>query len=272
MTLHQRANELPAHELIRLKMAAGKLSRADLAAGATLDASTEDRFNALVGRRLAGEPLQYLEGTVQFGPIEVAVDRRALIPRPETEVLWEDAVRSLGEAGPGTVIVDLCTGSGALALALKHAFPLARVFGTDIDSAALALAGENASRLGLEVSFVKGDLFEALGDELKGRIDLLVANPPYVAEDEWASLDGQITANEPRSALVAGPTGTEVIGRIADDAYWWLGIGGWLFCEIGAGQGPVADELFGSLDREVRQDLAGHDRYITGRKGASCCL
>ncbi len=209
---------------------------------------------------------------MQFGPIEVAVDRRALIPRPETEVLWEDAVRSLGEAGPGTVIVDLGTGSGVLALALKWVFGEAQVYATDVDPDALALAAHNADRLGLDITFLEGDLFEALPGKFQGRIDLLVANPPYVTEAEWGALDTEITAYEPRAALVAGPDGTEAIARIADEAYWWLGIGGWLFCEIGATQGAAADEMFGSLDREVRRDLAGRDRYVAGRKGASCCL
>ena len=264
--------DLAPHELIRLKMAASGLDHAALAAGSDLDADATGRFAALVQRRLAGEPLQYLEGTAQFGPVEVAVDSRALIPRQETELMWEDAVRSLAEAGPGTVIVDMGTGSGALALALKWTFPEAQVFATDIDSGALALAADNAVRLGLDVTFLEGDLFDALPAKLKGRIDLLVSNPPYVSEAEWEDLATEITAHEPKGALVAGPAGTEVIGRIADEAYWWLGIGGWLFCEIGETQGEAADELFGSLDREVRQDLTGRDRYIAGRKGASCCI
>jgi release factor glutamine methyltransferase len=265
-------DDLPAHELIRLKMAASGLDRAALARGVDLDAEAMGRFAALVQRRLGGEPLQYLEGTVQFGPVSIAVDPRVLIPRPETEVLWEDAVRSLGEAGPGMVIVDMCTGSGALALALKHAFGEARVIATDVDRGALAVATGNANRLGLEVEFREGDLFDALPQGLKGRIDLLVANPPYVSDPEWEELDAQITEHEPRRAVVAGASGTEVIARIADEAFWWLGIGGWLFCEIGASQGDVADELFAALDREVRQDLGGRDRYVAGRKGASCCL
>ncbi|MDH3730401.1 MAG: peptide chain release factor N(5)-glutamine methyltransferase, partial [Acidimicrobiia bacterium] len=205
------ATRLPAHELIRLRMAASGLDQAALAAGQDLTSVAEAEFDKLVARRLAGEPLQYLEGTVQFGPIEVAVDRRALIPRPETEVLWEDAVRSLGDAGPGSVIVDMCTGSGALALALKQTFPRAQVLATDIDSEALTLARQNADSLGLEVTFLEGDLFEALPGNLKGRVDLLVVNPPYVSTDEWLGLDAVITANEPRPALVAGPQGTEAI-------------------------------------------------------------
>ncbi|HSQ38176.1 MAG TPA: hypothetical protein VLS92_09830, partial [Acidimicrobiia bacterium] len=114
---------IPPHELARLQMAATGRSRVDLLAGPTLEPGEQARLDGLEARRLAGEPLQYLEGQVPFGPIEVRVDRRALIPRPETEQLWEAAVAAMGEAGPGTPIVDLGTGSGVLALALKHAFP-----------------------------------------------------------------------------------------------------------------------------------------------------
>lgn len=248
------------------------MTRQQLAAGESIPSDVQQRFDALASKRLAGVPLQYLEGTVQFGPIEIAIDDRALIPRPETEVLWEDAVKSLGEAGPGTVIVDMCTGSGNLALALKQAFPEARVFGTDTSESALALAAENSERTGLDVEWLKGDLFDALPEKLKGRIDLLVSNPPYVTEAEYVDLAREIRDHEPHDALVAGPIGTEVLARLADEAFWWLGIGGWLFTEIGETQGPEADKLFGALDREIRQDLAGKDRYVAARKGASCCV
>lgn len=246
---------IPDHELRRL--------RAVAADGEMLD--------ALVARRLAGEPLQYLEGSVQFGPLELGIDRRALIPRPETERLWELAVERLGDAGPGTVIVDLCTGSGALALALKHAFPEARVYGTDLSEEALMLAKENAAATGLDVEFLHGDLFAALPGRLQGRIDLLVANPPYVADAEVASLPTDVRHHEPRMALTSGPTGLEVIRRIADDGYWWVGIGGWVVCEIGETQGAAVERLFGHFDREIERDLTGRDRYVIARRGASCC-
>lgn len=264
-------SDIPQHEQERLLLAAG-MDRAGLVAGNHIPPDVDERFRQLMAKRKAGVPLQYLEGTVQFGPIELAADARALIPRSETEVLWEDAVKSLGDAGPGTVIVDLCTGSGNLALALKQAFPEARVIGTDFSEDALALAAENSQRTGLEVEWLKGDLFDALPAKLKGRVDLLVTNPPYVSEAEFLELPHEIQGHEPRSALIAGPEGTEVLARIADEAYWWLGIGGWLFTEIGETQGERARELFGNLDREVRQDLTGRDRYLVGRRGASCCL
>ena len=115
-----------------------------------------------------------------------------------------------------------------------------------------------------------GDLFAALPSELQGRIDLIVANPPYVANGD--PLPAEVADHEPHLALYAGPRGTEVLARIAEDAYWWLGVGGWVICEIGDGQTDEAKRLFSAFDREVRPDLAGRDRILVGRKGASCCV
>jgi len=260
---------IPAHEIERLAAAVTGRSPGRIRA---LTPGQQAEVDRLVARRAAGEPLQYLEGTAAFGPLEVAVDGRALIPRPETEGLWELAVAALGKAGPGTVIADLGTGSGALALALKHAFPRARVYATDDSPDALDLAGENAARLGLEVEFLAGDLFEPLPGDLRGRLDLVVSNPPYVAEREWDSVPPDVRDHEPRRALVAGPRGTEVLERIAEEAYWWLGIGGHVLCEIGETQGREMEAAFGSFDRGVRRDLAGRDRYLVARKGAPCCV
>jgi len=262
---------IPGHELERLKIAVTGRDRAGLAVE-PLDEREQRRVAALIERRGAGEPLQYLEGSVQFGPIDLLVDQRALIPRPETERVWEEAVASLGRAGPGTVIVDLGTGSGALALALKHSFPLAQVFGIDVSEDALALAKENAVRTGLEVTFLHGDLFEPLPRRLMGRIDLVVANPPYVIEGDFAELPSEIRDYEPRVALVSGPTGTEILERIADEGFWWVGIEGWVICEIGDTQGPAAEVLFSGFNRELRLDLAGRDRILVARRGASCCI
>ncbi len=263
-------DSLPRHEADRLTRVATGGRAVHIAPSSPGEA---EHLASLVARRLGGEPLQYIEGVVDFGPVELMVDRRSLIPRPETEQLWEQAATSLGEAGPGTVIVDLCTGSGALALALKATFPEARVHATDISEEALFLAAENASRLGLEIAFHHGDLFDALPDDLRERIDLLVSNPPYVAEDEWPELPVEIRDHEPREALVAGESGFELIDRIATDAPWWLGVGGWVFCEIGETQGEAAVAAFGAwLDVDLRRDLAGRDRILVARKGARCCV
>jgi release factor glutamine methyltransferase len=261
---------IPDYEKRRLVVAVTGRDAASLALDPSLSAEEQRRLDDLAARREAGEPLQYLEGTVDFGPLTLKIDHRALIPRPETERLWEEAVRSLGDAGPGTVIVDLGTGSGCLALALKSAFPEARVFATDTSEDALALAKENAAHTGLEVAFLHGDLFEPLPVNLRGRVDLVVSNPPYVASDD--PLPAEIRDHEPHEALFAGAEGTEVLARIADEAYWMAGVGGWVLCEIGDGQADEALLLFGAFDREMRKDLAGRDRILVARKGASCCV
>lgn len=269
---HRGRMPIPAHEHDRLLAAVTGRSRAELALDRSLADDDRRRFDELVARREAGEPLQYLEGTAAFGPLDLVVDPRVLIPRPETEQVFEEAARSLGSAGPGTLIVDLGTGSGALALALKDRFPEARVIGVDVSEDALAVAKENGMRTGLEVEWLHGDLYDPLPERLMGRIDLLISNPPYVAEDEWAALPVDVRDHEPYGALVAGPDGTEVLERIAGEAYWWVGVGGWVVCEIGETQGEAVDGLFGAFDREVREDLAGKDRILVARKGASCCV
>lgn len=236
---------LPAHELRRLR---------SVASGA------ED-LERLVALRLAGEPLAYLEGTAAFGPLELVVDERVLVPRPETEQLWELAT---GLVDAPDLIVDLCTGSGALALALAGQ---ARVLATDVSPGAVEVARINAARLGVRVEVMQGDLFEPLPPEIKGQVDLVVANPPYVAEREWTLLPADVR-REPRIALVAGPTGTEVIERIAADVGNWLRPGGWVAIEIGETQGRRSAGFLGRRleSVEIRKDLAGRERFVVGRR------
>jgi release factor glutamine methyltransferase len=233
-----------------------------------LDPDQEKRFRELVERRLAGEPLQYIEGTVQFGPVDVAVDGRVLIPRPETEVLWERAVAALGTADEDTVIVDLGTGSGALALALKHAFPAARVYATDIDPDAIELARENVEDAGVTV--LAGDLFAALPFGMRGHIDLLISNPPYVAEGDELPLE--VREHEPPRALFAGPVGDEVLVRIAEQAFHWVKPGGWVFLEIGETQADRAMELFADFQCVIYEDLAGRPRIVAAYRGSTSCV
>lgn len=239
--------ELPAHEMRRLEAAAAS-------AGASL--------NDLVSRRLAGEPLQYIEGSAAFGPIEVKVDRRVLVPRPETEGLYEIALKMVRNP---EIVVDLCTGSGALALALKHAFPGATVFGTDISEEAIEVAMENRLSTGLDVYFAQGDLFDPLPASIFGEVDLLVANPPYVPKRDFADLPEDVR-REPEVALLAGPTGLELIQRIGASASEWLRPGGVVICEIGETQGISAATSFVDLPAVVRQDNAGRDRYVVAVK------
>ena len=255
---------LPDHEAERLLVAASGLTRVELVTVAEVSPDTTVNFHRLVARRVAGEPLQYLEGTVQFGPLELLADPRALIPRPETEQLWERVVARVGEEPPA-VIVDLCTGSGNLALALKHSFAGAIVWATELSPRALSLAMENGQRTGLQVNWLEGDLFSPLPADLRGRLDLVVSNPPYVAEAEVDALPDDVRDHEPRAALVAGERGDEVLARIATEAASWLAPGGRIVLEIGETQGRRAAELFGRYDMVIEQDLSGRDRFGFGR-------
>lgn len=221
------------------------------------------RFVAFAERRLSGEPLQYIEGTVQFGPLELLIDERALIPRPETERLWEMLVAAV-QPQP-QVVIDLCTGSGNLALALQHAFPKARVVGVDLSPASIALARENASKTQLETRFVEGDLFAPVPSSMRGIVDLVVSNPPYVASGEMADLPGEIRDHEPIEALEAGLTGLEVLARIAGEVGHWLRPGGMVACEIGETQATACLEMFSEFGPRIENDLAGRPRYVLGR-------
>lgn len=238
--------QIPPHELSRLEAIAGPSLP----------------LEELVARRLGGEPLQYIEGTAPFGPLDLLVDERVLVPRPETEGLFEIAAKMVRNP---EVIVDLCTGSGALALALKKEFPTAAVFATDISPEAIEVATENRHRNRLDIYLAQGDLFDPLPASIFGEVDLMVANPPYVSESEFDSLPADVQ-REPRIALVAGRTGLEVIQAIGASASRWLRPGGVLVCEIGEKQGVSASSSFLDLPTVIRKDLAGRDRYLVAVK------
>jgi release factor glutamine methyltransferase len=224
--------------------------------------ATAEHLQALVARRIGGEPLQYLEGTAAFGPLDLHVDSRVLIPRPETEQLWEIAS---GLVESPAVVVDLCTGSGALAIALSRSFPEAEVYGTDLSGDALDVARFNGESLKSEVEWCSGDLFDALPAQLEGAVDLLVSNPPYVAEHEYADLPEDVR-REPKMALVSGPTGLEVYERIAAEIGRWLADGGVFALEIGECQANAVMRLFTEFSPRLRQDLNRRDRFVIGAK------
>ena len=178
-------------------------------------------------------------------------------------MLWELATGLISDlASP--IIVDLCTGSGNLALALKHSIPGAEVIAVDVTADAIALATANGVNLGLDVEFVHGDLFGALNAELRGCIDLIVSNPPYVSDREFAELPAEITQYEPSTALIAGSDGLDILRRIAAESRRWLRPGGVVACEIGETQGDAVRDLFAFYCPEIRQDLAGRDRFVIG--------
>lgn len=229
-------------------------------------------FEQMVERRATGEPLQYVLGAWGFRTLDLYVDSRVLIPRPETETVVEVALaelRNLGCRAP--VAVDLGTGSGAIALSLAREVPGIEVWAVDRSADALAVARANLAglgRAGARVRLAEGSWFEPLPPIVRGRIDLVVANPPYVAEREVDDLPPEVAHWEPRSALVSGPTGLEDIAAIVDEAPRWLSRPGALVVEIAPHQRAAAVDLardagFDAVD--VRPDLAGRARALVAR-------
>lgn len=224
-----------------------------------------EKIRPLVRRRGQREPLQYILGETEFSGLRLKVDRRALIPRPETELLVERLV-ALCSTAPA-VILDLGTGSGAIALALAKAFPIAAVTGVDSSEEALALARENAAALGLSerVAFAHSDWFSAVPPE--ARFDLMVANPPYLSAVETGETAPEVKGFEPVAALTpaGGANGTEDLRAIVTAAPKFLQAGGCLALETGPTQHP---ELLGLLSdagfsrRISEPDLTGRDRFL----------
>jgi release factor glutamine methyltransferase len=225
------------------------------------------RFRPLLLARAARRPLQYILGRADFREFELAVDERVLIPRPETEELVDAVLSRVREWGrEGLEGVDVGTGSGAIAFSLAREGPFRRVTALDRSPGALAVARENAARLGLEgrVRFLEGDL---LGPVPPGeRVDVVVSNPPYVAEADVAHLPPEVREWEPREALEAGPHGLGVLFRLVDDAPGVLCPGGLLAVEVGVGQArAVADRIRaggGWGPPLVLRDLARKERFV----------
>jgi release factor glutamine methyltransferase len=210
------------------------------------------RYEVLLERREVREPVAYIVGHREFRRLGLAVDRRVLIPRPETELLVEVGL----ELGPEASVVDVGTGSGAVALALKDERPDLVVRGLDISEGAVAVARANAARLGLDVEFACCDLLD------EGIYDAVLANLPYVADGAW--LEPEIALHEPASALFAGPDGLDVIARLVTMAAGRTGLMG---LEIDPPQAAAVSALLrgaGFSAVQIRRDLAGHDRVVVG--------
>jgi len=230
-----------------------------------LSAGEEEGFRALVARRAAREPAAYILGEWGFRHLSLKVDARALIPRPETEVVVELALARLEDVAE-PLALDVGTGSGAIALAIASERPDARVVATDISADALALAAENRARTGLEdrVELVLGHLVAGL----RGPFDLVVSNPPYVLSEEFEELEPEIRLHEPREAVV-GKGQTRAVARRALEI---LRPGGWLVLECSDRRaGEVSAELrsLGYQDVAVSLDLAGRERVVEGRTPAA---
>ncbi len=242
---------------------------------ATLDEVAPERqvaaVEAMVARREAGEPLQYVLGRWGFRTLDLLVDRRVLIPRPETEVVAGLAIDALARLGRPGVAVDLGAGSGAIALAIAaERWPDVEVWATESSPDALAVARANLAGLGRRagvVRLVEGDWFAPLPGELRGRVDVVVSNPPYVADGD--DLPDEVALWEPVGALRGGPDGLDHVRRIVAEAPAWLADGGVLVVEIGETQGATVLGLArgaGFGEAHVEPDLAGRDRALVARR------
>jgi release factor glutamine methyltransferase len=222
----------------------------------------------LVGRRVSREPLQYILGTQEFCGLEFDVNPAVLIPRLETELLVECVAQRI-PIERQAIIVDACTGSGCIAVAIARLRPRARLIATDFSSTSLDVARHNAARhaVGERITWLEGDLLVPLGgQQLEGRISVIVSNPPYIAEADWATLQQEVRLFEPRGALVAGPQGTELHQRLLQEAGQYLSPGGVLIMEIGAGQARairrIVDQISEYRFHQLVYDAAGLERVV----------
>jgi len=232
-----------------------------------LDAGELSRFRDLIRRRRRAEPVAYILGQREFFGMAIAVDRRVLIPRPDTEILVETALRRTERLDAFGTALDLCTGSGCVALAFARQRRNWRITGVDISAEAIELAGENAARLGLDggIRLLVGDLTEPLGPD--ERFDLLTANPPYIPAAEVQRLEPGIRDFEPNIALDGGADGLRVTRRIVELAPGVLEPGGVLALEIGYDQGLRVEELMraaGFVQIERARDYGRHERVASG--------
>jgi release factor glutamine methyltransferase len=239
-------------------------SRLYLDSNGTIDGATLARFRALVARRAAGEPMSYIIGRREFWSLDFIVTPAVLTPRPETELLVETALKRLA-AKSSPRILDLGTGSGAIAVALAKEIPGAAIVATDISLDALEIARANARRHGVEdrISFRAGDLFDSVPQTT---FDMIVSNPPYIRETDIAELPRDVRDFEPVIALDGGADGMDFYRRIACDAPGYLNPGGFVAVEIGADMGEEVARLFadaGFADVRVEKDLAGLERVVS---------
>jgi release factor glutamine methyltransferase len=276
--LERKGIEQPRVSAEWLLSAATGLSRVELYAfhDRPLGDDERGRLRETVKLRGEGTPLQYVTGEMPFRHIVVHVEPGVFIPRPETEVLVDvafDEIRPRLDVGATLTVVDLCTGSGCVACALATELDLAHVWATDLNPVAVRVAGENAGRLEVadRVTVVEGDLFGTLPKELAGKVDLVIANPPYIPSADVEELPAEVGGHEPHLALDGGPDGLETARRIMDEAREWLAPGGVLAMELDEGCVDTAHNEMQAWYEHVKTkgDLAGRDRIVVGVRGKS---
>ncbi|HSA59255.1 MAG TPA: peptide chain release factor N(5)-glutamine methyltransferase [bacterium] len=238
-----------------------KCQRVDLYTGFEKTVSEKHlaEFKALIERRATREPLQYITGETEFWGLKIKVTPEVLIPRPETELLVEEALKNAPPAGD---VLDIGTGSGCIAIALAKNLPGAKIVATDISKEALSVAKENAQAHGVadRIEFVTSDIAPWLFFETRERkFDLIVSNPPYIDSSELDFLQPEVSRHEPRSALDGGQGGLETIKKILQEAPDFLKIKGRLLMEVGEGQ---AERLKKDFPCEIRRDYSGVERLI----------
>lgn len=232
-----------------------------------MDARELSTFRAFIKRRLAGEPSQYITGSQEFWSLPLRVNPTVLIPRPETEVLVQAALDFVGSTHANITIMDLGTGSGAIAIALARELPTARIVATDVSMNALHLARENArlNQVDGKISFVRADLLAAISVGSQ-KFNLVVTNPPYVSHAEYSELPREIRDYEPRHALDGGDDGLTTIKHIIWEAHKVLPRAGGLLMEMGAGQAESVSKLVQDSqhyqNHHIIQDYSGIDRVL----------
>ena len=231
-----------------------------------VDGSDVARCMALAARRAAGEPVARITGAKGFWTLDLALSPETLVPRPDTETLVDVALARTAHVSLSMRLLDLCTGSGCVAITLARQRPTAKVLASDVSPDALAVARENAYRLGAyNVAFVESDLFANI--PAGSRFDVITANPPYIATAEIEGLAADIRDYEPRGALDGGADGLDLVRKIVDDAPAFLDDGGVLAIEIGAGEAPDTGALFearGYVDIAVERDYGKIERVVSG--------
>ncbi len=239
-----------------------------LEANRPLSESELGAYRELIKRRRAAEPIAYILGEREFYALPIRVDRRVLIPRPDTEALVEVALERTRDRSMYGAAVDLCTGSGCVAIALAKQRPTWSVTATDLDEDSATLAWENVVRTGVahHLRLLLGDLFDAVPEG--ERFDLVTANPPYIPSGDIATLDADVRDYEPRRALDGGADGLDLVRRIVEEAPARLTQGGILAMEIGHDQAERTEALFlarGFRETQRRRDYGGHERVVSGR-------
>jgi len=231
-----------------------------------------DRFNEFIRERVSGRPLQYIVGSTEFFGLEFQVNESVLIPRPETETLVETVIELLKDR-PEPKIIDLGTGSGAIAISLAKNVSGSSVFATDISPDALKVAEQNArmNKVADQIDFLCGDLFEPLKDrKLEGVVDCVASNPPYVSQEEFERLPEEVRDYEPVVALKTGEEGMSFHSKIIGNSLDFVRQNGILIMEVGLGQAAQVAGLIGDRkefkDAEIKKDLGGIERVVLARK------